>query len=156
MRVLVFHGYLLRGTGSNVYNAALARALAAEGHEVHLLCQDRQAAELSWVDAVGDWDRGELQVRELRSQVRITAYRPDIGRVLPLYVADDYEGFDARTFHELSDEEVEFYVDSNVRAVREVAERVDLDLALANHAVMGPVILARALGGDHQGEVGAG
>ncbi len=29
MRVLIFHGYLLRGTGSNVYNANLAQALAA-------------------------------------------------------------------------------------------------------------------------------
>ena len=27
MRVLIFHGYLLRGTGSNVYNAELAAAL---------------------------------------------------------------------------------------------------------------------------------
>jgi len=147
VRVLVFHGYLLRGTGSNVYNAALARALAAEGHEVHLLCQDRQAAELSWVDAVGDWDRGELQVRELRSQVRITAYRPDIGRVLPLYVADDYEGFDARPFPELDDAEVEAYLEACVGAVAEVAERAEAEVALANHLIMGPAVLARALGG---------
>ena len=58
MRVLIFHGYLLRGTGSNVYNASLAQALARLGHDVHLLCQDREAAELPWVDAVGDWDGG--------------------------------------------------------------------------------------------------
>ena len=25
MRVLLFHGYMLRGTGSNIYNANLAR-----------------------------------------------------------------------------------------------------------------------------------
>ena len=50
MRILIFHGYLLRGTGSNVYNASLARALAGLGHEVHLLCQDRLAHELAWVD----------------------------------------------------------------------------------------------------------
>ena len=42
MRVLVFHGYLLRGTGSNIYNASLVRALVGLGHEVHLLCQDRK------------------------------------------------------------------------------------------------------------------
>ncbi len=41
MRVLIFHGYLLRGTGSNVYNASVASALAGLGHDVHLLCQDR-------------------------------------------------------------------------------------------------------------------
>ena len=43
MRILIFHGYLLRGTGSNIYNASLAAALARAGHEVHLFCQDREA-----------------------------------------------------------------------------------------------------------------
>ena len=42
MRVLIFHGYLLRGTGSNIYNSSLARALARLGHEVDLVCQDRE------------------------------------------------------------------------------------------------------------------
>src|SRR5919108_476405 len=41
MRILIFHSYLLRGTGSNIYNANLVRALAAMGHEVHLFCLDR-------------------------------------------------------------------------------------------------------------------
>ena len=57
-KVLIFHGYLLRGTGSNVYNANVAQALARLGHEVHLLCQDREAASLDWVDAVGRWRGG--------------------------------------------------------------------------------------------------
>ena len=58
VRTLVFHGYLLRGTGSNIYNASLAQALVKLGHEVHLLCQDRGARELDFVDAVGTWERG--------------------------------------------------------------------------------------------------
>ena len=148
MRVLVFHGYLLRGTGSNVYNASLVRALAALGHDVHLLCQDREAASLPFVDAVGDWEEGELRVRVLREPARVTVYRPDIDGVLPLYVADRYEGFDARPFSELSETEVEHYVEANVAAVRDVVGRSKPDVALANHAVMGPVILARALGQD--------
>ena len=41
MRILIFHGYLLRGTGSNVYNAELARALVAAGHDVDLVCQEK-------------------------------------------------------------------------------------------------------------------
>jgi hypothetical protein len=73
MRILVFHGYLLRGTGSNIYNANLVRALARLGHEVHLFCQDRRA-----------------EVPE-----GVTVHLPDIGNVLPVYVADRYEGFDA-------------------------------------------------------------
>jgi glycosyltransferase involved in cell wall biosynthesis len=125
VRVLVFHGYLLHGTGSNVYNARLAAALVRAGHEVHMVCQERGAPP----DGV-------------------IVHNPDIGRILPVYVADTYEGFEARPFPELSAAEVEAYIDANVAAVREVAERVGPDIALANHLIMGPVILARALGED--------
>src|SRR3954447_128179 len=145
VRILIFHGYLLRGTGSNVYNASLVTALAKLGHEVHLLCQDRQAGELRFVDALARWENGELRIETIREPVRITAYLPDIGRTLPVYVADEYEGFDARPYPDLSDDEVERYVEANAAAVREVAERARVDVGLANHLVMGPVILARGL-----------
>jgi glycosyltransferase involved in cell wall biosynthesis len=146
VRVLIFHGYLLAGTGSNVYNAELAQALVRAGHDVHLLCQDRDPLALDWVDAAGDWDSGALQITTRHEPARATVYRPDIGGLLPLYVADRYEGVEARPFPDLSEAEVDRYVDANVAAVREVAERVRPDVALANHLVMGPVVLARALG----------
>jgi glycosyltransferase involved in cell wall biosynthesis len=119
MRILIFHGYLLRGTGSNIYNANLARTLAELGHEVHLLCQDT------------DWEPPD----------GVTVHNPDIGRVLPVYVADEYEGFDAKPYPDLTDDELEHYIAANVEAVRAVPQP---DVALANHLVMGPVILARA------------
>ncbi|MDX6638658.1 MAG: hypothetical protein QOJ01_2169, partial [Solirubrobacterales bacterium] len=149
MRVLIFHGYLLRGTGSNVYNASLAPALASLGHEVHLLCQDRNAAELEWVDAVGDWVDGRLEVRPTAGSApgdgSITVYTPDIDGLLPVYVPDAYEGFRVKAFPELTDAELDNYIEANVAAVREVADRAGgVDAALANHLIMGPVILARS------------
>jgi glycosyltransferase involved in cell wall biosynthesis len=147
MRILIFHGYLLHGTGSNVYNARLAPALAAQGHVVDLLSQELRAEELGFVDAVGTWDAGEPRVRVLREPVRVTAWRPDIGGLLPVYVADRYEGVTAKPYLECSDEEIDAYVAANVAAVRSVAARARPDAALANHLVMGPRIVARALDG---------
>ncbi len=122
MRVLVFHSYMLRGTGSNIYNANLAPALARLGHEVHLLSQDR-----------------EVRLPSVRQHV------PEIGGLLPVYVKDPYPGFEVKTFAELSEAELDRYLEANVAAVRAVAaEAGGIDLALANHAVMGPAILARA------------
>jgi glycosyltransferase involved in cell wall biosynthesis len=122
MRFLIFHGYMLRGTGSNIYNANLSRALAKLGHEVHLLCQDR-ATKIEGVEI----------------------HNPDIHGLLPVYVKDPYEGFEVKAFPELSEEELDRYIDANVIAVREVASTVGgIDAALANHLVMGPAILARA------------
>ncbi len=145
MRILIFHGYLLAGTGSNIYNARLAQALVDLGHEVHLLCQDRHPERQPFVDATGDWEQGELRVRTLREPVRCTAYRPEIGGLLPVYVEDPYEGIEARAFARCSEAEVERYIEANVAAVRELVGRVQPDVALANHLVMGPAILARAL-----------
>ncbi len=122
MRVLLFHGYMLRGTGSNIYNVNLARALARLGHEVHLLCQDR-----------------EVKIEG------VEIHNPDIHGLLPVYVKDPYEGFEVKAFPELSEAELDRYIDANVAAVRAVAESVGgFDAALANHLVMGPAILARA------------
>ncbi len=145
MRVLIFHGYLLGGTGSNVYNANLAAALRRLGHEVHLLCQERAPERLPFVDAYGDWDGGELRLTTRQEPVRCTVYRPALAGLLPVYVADRYDGIEARPYADLTDAEVEAYVEANVRAVRDVAARVEPDVALANHLVMGPLILARAL-----------
>jgi glycosyltransferase involved in cell wall biosynthesis len=189
MRVLIFHGYLLSGTGSNVYNARLAEALVGLGHEVHLFSQDRHPERYAFVDAAGDWDGGKLRLEAIgsaqdkrdggerdtgelpgraeldpggakpdlgaaepgpggatRPSPGCTVYRPDIGGLLPLYVQDRYEGIEAKTFADCSDEEIARYIEANVEAVREVAELVCPEAALANHLVMGPVILARALG----------
>ncbi len=122
MRVLLFHGYMLRGTGSNIYNVNLARALARLGHEVHLLCQDR-----------------EVQIEG------VEIHNPEIGGLLPVYVKDPYEGFEVKAFPELTEAELDHYIDANVVAVREVAAAAGgIDAALANHLVMGPAILARA------------
>jgi glycosyltransferase involved in cell wall biosynthesis len=147
MRLLLFHGYLLRGTGSNVYNARLCAALVRQGHTIDLLCQENRLEELDFVDAVGTWHDGSPRVEVLREDVRLTAWRPDLGGLLPVYVADRYEGVQARTFLQCTDDEVQEYVARNVAAVRDVVARSTPDLALANHLVMGPLVLARALGG---------
>ena len=131
MRVLVFHGYMLRGTGSNIYNVNLARALAGLGHEVHLLCQDR-----------------EVRIEG------VEVHNPDIHGLLPVYVKDPYEGFEVKAFPEMTEAELDRYIEANVAAVREVAAAAGgVDAALANHLVMGPAILARAAVGPFAAKI---
>ena len=98
------------------------------------------------MDAAGDWDGGSLVVEERRSPARITVYRPPLS-LLPVYVADRYEGVEARPLPDLDDAEIEDYVARNVAAVRDVVARARPEAALANHLVMGPLVLARALAG---------
>ena len=107
MRILVFHGYLLGGTGSNVYNARLAAAFVRRATRSTCSARTATREQHDFVDAVGDWDAGALRAaRSRREPGRCTVYRPNIGGLLPVYVADRYEGIEARTFAECSDEEI--------------------------------------------------
>ena len=105
MKVLIFHGYLLRGTGSNVYNASLAQALARLGHEVHLLCQDRERrrstlGDAAALDGLGDRSTTPTSAACCRSSS-----------------ATRYEGFEVKTFGELSDAELDRYLEPTSTAV---------------------------------------
>ncbi len=107
--------------------------------------------DLPWVDAIGHWVDGSLRVKPTSNEQRatsngsVTVYTPDIGGLLPVYVRDRYAGFEVKEFPEMTDSELDEYIERNVVAAGDVAERAGgSDAALANHLVMGPVILARA------------
>ncbi len=115
MKVLIWHGYLLGGTGSNVYTQALARAFARLGHEVVVFCQDPHPER---------FDLGGARV-----------VRPDLGGgPLPVFVLDRYEGVEARYLQELSWEERADFVERNAAAVR---AELPADLLLVNHVLLG-------------------
>ncbi len=118
MRVLLWHGYLLGGTGSNVYTQALAREWSRAGHDVTVVCQERHP-EL--------YDLGGARV-----------VRPELpGGLLPVFVLDRYEGLEARLLQDFSEEECASYVDANATALRELAPA---DLVFANHVLMGAAV----------------
>src|SRR5919199_1539065 len=117
MRILVWHGYLLAGTGSNVYTRALVCEWSRAGHEVIVLSQEPhpEAYDLGGAETV----------------------RPEIGGLLPVFVVDRYEGLEARRLQDLTREERERYVAANVAAVR---ERLPADLVFANHVLPGGAV----------------
>lgn len=149
MKVLKWHGYLLSGSGSNVYTANVARAWRRAGHDVLILCQDCSAGDLDFVDGAGDMVRGE-GFPELGSAGRTAdsgrclVARPDIGSLLPVYVYDHYEGFEAKLFVDLSDVELSEYTQRNVEALVSAIRWHEPDVILVGHEVMGPVIARQA------------
>jgi glycosyltransferase involved in cell wall biosynthesis len=114
VRILLWHGYLLSGTGSNIYTQALARAWSRAGHQVVVLCQEPHP------------DRFDL--------AGASVVRPDIGRLLPVFVLDRYEGLEARLLQDLTPTEREHYVERNAVAVR---AHLPADLVFANHVLLG-------------------
>src|SRR5204863_2421016 len=83
VRVLLWHGYLLGGTGSNVYTQALAREWSRAGHEVTVVCQERHPEQ---------YELGGASV-----------VRPELpGRLLPVFVLDRYEGLEPVLLQDMS------------------------------------------------------
>ncbi len=151
MRILLWHGWLLEGSGSNVYTARVAETFRRDGHDVALVCQQARAERYRWIDATGTVDANG--VSELvpnpdaePARGRCVLLRPRIGRLLPVFVVDEYAGFDVKRFVDLTDEELGGYLDANVSALRAVARWHDSAVAIAGHAIPGSVIAKRALG----------
>jgi glycosyltransferase involved in cell wall biosynthesis len=150
MKIIMTHGYMLSGTGSNIYVQSLCRALVSEGHDVHLLCQEPDPLSYDFVgksakvDAQGVEDLGE---QETTYQGLCIVYRPVIGDPLPVYVYDDYPGWRVKTFLDLTEEELDNYLRRNVEALKTVLGVSDAEAVITNHSVPGPLIARRALEG---------
>jgi glycosyltransferase involved in cell wall biosynthesis len=115
----LWHGYLLGGTGSNVYTRSLAREWSLAGHDVVVFSQEPRPEQ---------YDLGGAK-----------AVRPDIGGLLPVFVLDRYEGLEARRLPELTAGERERYVELNAAALR---EHLPADLVFANHVLLGAPVAA--------------
>jgi len=122
LRILLWHGYLLGGTGSNVYTRALARAWSLAGHDVTVVCQERNPERYDLAGA------------------RVVV--PDLpGGVLPVFVLDRYEGLDAKLLQDFTPDERARYVDANAAALREL---LPADVVFANHVLLGGPVAAAA------------
>jgi glycosyltransferase involved in cell wall biosynthesis len=114
VRILLWHGYLLGGTGSNVYTRMLAREWSRAGHDVVVLCQEPHPE---------GYDMGGAEV-----------VRPDVGGLLPVFVLDRYDGYEVKLLQDCSRAELDAWVEANAAAVR---ARLPADLVFANHVLLG-------------------
>ena len=150
MRILLWHGWLLDGTGSNVNAAKVSEVWRRQGHEVVLVCQERQVARLDFVDALARARPGKMSrigtLRPGAREGRVVVVRPEIGDLLPVFVFDEYEGFEVKRFVDLEDSELDRYLDMNVRSLEAIVKALPPDAAIAGHVVPGPVVARRALG----------
>jgi glycosyltransferase involved in cell wall biosynthesis len=125
MRILIWHGYLLGGTGSNVYTRQLAREWSRAGHDVTVLCQEPHP--------------------ELHDVGGANVVRPDAGELLPVFVLDQYAGHRVQLLQDCSRDELDAWVEANAAAVR---ASLPADFLLCNHVLLGGAV-GRASGAPY-------
>jgi glycosyltransferase involved in cell wall biosynthesis len=114
MRIFVWHGYLLGGTGSNIYARQLSREWSREGHDVTVFSQEPRPERF-----------------DLGGAVTVV---PDVGGLLPVFVLDRYDGYEVKRVQECSREELDAWVEANAAALR---DRGGADLVFVNHVLLG-------------------
>jgi glycosyltransferase involved in cell wall biosynthesis len=118
VKILLWHGYLLSGTGSNVYTQAIARAWSRAGHDVTVFCQEPEPDR---------FDLGGARV-----------VRPELpGGQLPVFVLDAYEGLEPLLLQDLMPSELARYVTANAAAID---EHLPADLVFCNHVLPGGAV----------------
>ena len=120
MKILLWHGYLLEGTGSNIYTRAVAREWQRAGHQVVVFSQEPHPER---------FDLGGARI--------VRPALPD--GLLPVFVLDRYEGLEARLLQDLTTIQRARYVDANARALE---EQLPADLVFANHVLPGGAVAA--------------
>lgn len=150
MRVAFWHGWLLDGTGSNIYTSRAARAMRAAGHDVLIVCQDARPERTGYVDAWGTVSAEGVSPLHPTGVApgagRAVVLRPQIGDLLPVFVLDEYPGFVVKRFVDLTDEELRTYLRLNAEALARAVEWHASDAVIAGHAIPGPSVARMALG----------
>jgi glycosyltransferase involved in cell wall biosynthesis len=144
----LLHGYMLEGSGSNLWTRAIVRATCRQGESVHLVCQENHPEKYDFISEAHRYHQdGTIETfftQQTPYPGKAILHKPQIGATLPVYVGDRYEEFSRVVrMPDLLDEEIESYVESNVRVVREVATRHGVSFLHANHAVLMSVVAHR-------------
>lgn len=139
--ICILHGYLLEGSGSNLWTRSIIQALCRNGRTVHLVCQENHPERYEFISrAILYRPNGTEEIlpeREVPYPGQCILHKPQLGDTLPVYVWDRYEEFNRVVpMVELDDTTVEEYLETNVKVIREVVKRNGIKAIHSNHAVL--------------------
>jgi glycosyltransferase involved in cell wall biosynthesis len=153
VRVAVVHGYYLHDSGSGIYVRELVRNLVRQGHDVTLVCQERDPELYDFIDSAYVLDENNREVlpfgvvREPLYEGRCRLVRPHLSRLL-VYVNGPFPGFEAGqigAFQDSPTDWIETYVSENTSALRTIFAAWPPDVVLTSHALMAPYLVRETL-----------
>jgi glycosyltransferase involved in cell wall biosynthesis len=146
--ICLLHGYLLEGSGSNLWTRCVVESLCRDGQTVHLVCQEPHPEDYDCIaEAYRYWPDGSAERlfgREVPYRGKCVMHKPQIGETLPVFVWDKYEEFpNPVPMINLPDDALEDYVERNARVVSDVVRRYGVDAIHANHLALLAVVAQR-------------
>ena len=146
--IAILHGYLLEGSGSNLWTRSVIESLCRMGETVQLVCQEPHPEQFDCIaEAYRYHEDGRVEqmfAREVPYLGRCIMHKPQLGDTLPVYVWDKYEEYpNVVPMINLDDAAIERYLATNERVVERVVREHDVRAIHANHAVLMSVVAQR-------------
>ncbi len=146
--ICFLHGYLLEGSGSNLWTRSIIQSLCRTGHTVHLVCQEPHPERYDFIAEAYVYRLNGDVVTSLAREVpypgRCIMHKPELGDTLPVYVWDKYEEFSRVVpMVDLPTEEIESYIERNLKVVRRIVAEHNITVIQANHMVLMSVVAQR-------------
>ena len=143
--ISILHGYLLEGSGSNLWTRSIVQSLCNIGETIHLVCQENHPELYDFIcEAIiyhSNGDKETILKREPVYPGKCIMHKPKLGNTLPVYVGDKYEEFsDVRPMINLGDTEIEKYLQINIKVFEQIVDENKVKVILANHAVLMSVV----------------
>ncbi|HEX8393777.1 MAG TPA: glycosyltransferase [Longimicrobium sp.] len=146
--ICILHGYLLEGSGSNLWTRSIVDSLCRQGETVHLMAQENHPERYGFISEARFYRAdGTVETRFRRAPSTsgcCILHQPDLGDTLPVYVWDRYEQYpNVIPLVDLTDEQVEDYLERNTRALLDIVRENGITAIHANHAVLMSVVAQR-------------
>jgi glycosyltransferase involved in cell wall biosynthesis len=146
--ICILHGYLLDGSGSNLWTRSIVRALVRDGETIHLVCQEPHPEKYDFINQAyihhADGRVERVLDRETVHAGRCIMHQPVLGDTLPVYVWDEYEEFEhVIPMTDMDDVALEDYIHRNFEVVSRVVREHGITVMHANHALLMTVVAQR-------------
>jgi glycosyltransferase involved in cell wall biosynthesis len=146
MKIGIFHGYELVGSGSNQSTGYLAKTLANAGHEVHIICREPFPESIDFVDKAIQWDgEGRSKVifeKEIQNTGICILHQLPLPPINAVYITDTQRPGNVKAFADMTDQEISEYHRFVTNSLRYVLKAFPVEILQANHIIYQPVAAA--------------
>jgi glycosyltransferase involved in cell wall biosynthesis len=142
MRIGLYHGYELTGSGSNEYSRYLSKNLADSGNEVHIICREPNPEKISFLSEAYSWDKvGNVKSLFKRDSIKeiCVLHQLPHAKVRPVFLTDKQREGNVKSFISLSSSELDEYHKLNEKLIKVILSKYRFDVLHANHLIYQPV-----------------
>jgi glycosyltransferase involved in cell wall biosynthesis len=148
LKIAIYHGYQLTGSGSNEYTRYLSRTLAEAGHDVVVICSEQEPEAHAFLSRAVAYDKDAkprlLFERDNALAGSVSCHQLPKTSVYPVFITDRQRSGNVKTFPKMSAAELDEYHTTMVAVVTRALRDERPSVLQAHHLIYQPIVAAEA------------